>query len=51
MEKRLIDAYDHMTMPDDCARRIKSRLQLETEGRKSGQYTRVVSPFAPRRSG
>lgn len=51
MEKWLIDAYDHMTMPDDCARRIENRLQLETEGRKSGQYTRVVSPFAPRRSG
>ena len=51
MEKRLIDAYDHMTMPDDCARRIENRLQAETEGRKSGQYTRAVSPFAPRHSG
>ncbi len=51
MEKRLIDAYDHMTMPEDCTRRIEARLQTELQGRKPGRYTKTVSPFAPRRSG
>ena len=51
MERRLTRAYDNMTMPDDCARRIESRLQAELQNRKPGRYTKTVSPFAPRRNG
>ena len=49
MEKRLIDTYDHMTMPDDCARRIESRLQAELEARETGRYTQMAAPYVPRR--
>ena len=51
MEKKLVDTYDHMTMPEDCTRQIETRLEAELQNRKNGQYTRVVSPFAPQRSG
>lgn len=51
MEKKLIDAYDHMTMPDDCASRIENRLQAELQNRKPGRYTKMISPYASRRSG
>lgn len=51
MEKRLINSYDHMTMPEDCARRIESRLQAELEAREAGRYTKVVAPHSYRRSG
>lgn len=51
MEKRLIDAYDHMTMPEDCTRKIEARLQAELQSRKPGQYTKTVAPDSPRRSG
>lgn len=51
MERRLLDAYDHMTMPDDCTRRIEARLQTELESRKDGQYTKVISPHDSRWGG
>ena len=51
MEKKLIDAYDHMTMPDDCASRIENRLQAELQNRKPGQYTKTVAPYSNRRGG
>lgn len=51
MEKRLLDMYDHMTMPDDCTRRIEARLQAELDGRKDGRYTKLIAPYTPRRGG
>lgn len=46
MNQRLLEAYDHIRMPEDCARRIETA--LERGGRPSGnQYVRRVSP-APR---
>lgn len=51
MEKRLIDTYDHMTMPEDCSRRIEARLQAELQSRKTGHYTKTVAPDPPRRGG
>lgn len=51
MEKRLIDTYDHMTMPEDCSRRIEVRLQTELESRKNGQYTKMIAPTVSRRGG
>ena len=51
MEKKLIDAYDHMTMPEDCTRKIEARLQAELQNRKPGRYTKMISPYASRRSG
>ncbi|MBQ6720252.1 MAG: hypothetical protein IJN20_07900 [Oscillospiraceae bacterium] len=51
MKRRLTRAYDNMTMPDSCARRIEARLQEELQARENGQYTKVVSPLPPRRRG
>ena len=51
MEKRLIDAYDHMTMPEDCTRRIEARLQAELQSREPGRYTKVAAPDTSRRGG
>lgn len=51
MEKRLIDTYDHMTMPEDCARKIEARLQAELQSREAGRYTKVAAPDYSRRNG
>ena len=50
MEKRLLEAYDHMTMPEDCTRRIEARLQAELDGKQTGQYTKTIPPSSPHRS-
>ena len=47
MERRLTNAYDHMTMPEDCARRIEGKLQLVSQEKRKGRYTRIVAPEAP----
>lgn len=51
MKRRLMRAYDHMTMPDACAHRIEQRLQQELEEKKAGRYTKAISPTVPRRNG
>lgn len=51
MEKQLIDTYNHMTMPEDCAHRIESRLQAELDAREPGRYTKVVAPHFYRKRG
>ena len=45
--KRLITAYEQMTMPDDCAQRIELRLQKEMKNRSSGRYTKMMTPESP----
>jgi len=50
MEKRLLEAYDHMTMPEDCARRIEARLLAELDGKQTGQYTKTIPPSSPYRN-
>lgn len=47
MKRKLTKAYDNMTMPDDCVRRIEQRLQMELSARETGRYTKAVAP-APR---
>ena len=44
MNKRLMDAYDRMTMPDACARRIEGQLECQLRERKKGRYTRIQPP-------
>lgn len=44
MNKRLLDAYDRMTMPDACARRIEGQLECQLRERKKGRYTRIQPP-------
>ena len=44
MNKRLLDAYDRMTMPDACARWIESQLECQLRERKKGRYTRIQHP-------
>lgn len=44
MNKRLLDAYDRMTMPENCARRIEGQLECQLRERKKGRYTRIQSP-------
>lgn len=51
MRKELIEAYDRMTMPEECSRKIERKLQLELEmkRRHKGKYTMVIAP-TPQRS-
>lgn len=51
MKRRLTSAYDHMTMPDTCARRIEQRLQQELDQQKTGRYTKAIAPTPVRRGG
>ncbi|MDD5864365.1 MAG: leucine-rich repeat protein [Firmicutes bacterium] len=44
MDKRLIDAFDRMTMPDDCAQRIQRKLRRALRQQKSGVYTEEARP-------
>jgi len=44
MKRRLMDAYDRISMPEDCTRRIEQKLRQEMESRQSGGYTRRVPP-------
>lgn len=48
MRKRLYEAFDSMTMPDDCARRIEQQLKSHSEGQKREKYTMAVSPASRR---
>lgn len=49
MEKRLLDVYDHTTMPDACARRIETRLAAELQERQKSRYTKMIAPGASSR--
>lgn len=44
MKRRLQTAYDHMTMPDDCARRIEQQLVIRQEEKRTGHHIRTVAP-------
>ena len=44
MDKRLIDAFDRMTMPDDCAQRIERKLRRALRQKNGGVYTMEVKP-------
>lgn len=44
MDRRLIQAYDKMTMPEDCTRRIEARMEQAVRANKQGKYTRVLRP-------
>lgn len=48
MDKRLIEAYDRMTMPDDCAQRIERKMRRALRQKKGGIYTMEVRPGAQR---
>lgn len=50
MERRLTNAYDRMTMPEDCARRIEDKLQMVSQEKKLGRFTRIVAPERPGKS-
>lgn len=50
MERRLTNAYDRMTMPEDCARRIEGKLQMVSQEKKLGRFTRIVAPERPGKS-
>lgn len=42
MEKRLIEAYDRMTMPDDCSRRIERKLERKLRQTRGGAWEAQV---------
>lgn len=44
MDKRLIEVYDRMTMPDDCTQRIERKMQRALGQRKGGGYTMELQP-------
>lgn len=44
MDRRLINAYDHMTMPDRCVEKLERQLQQTEENRKAGFYTKIMTP-------
>lgn len=44
MDKRLIDAFDRMTMPDDCAQRIQRKMRRALRQKNGGVYTMEVKP-------
>lgn len=44
MDRRLINAYDHMTMPDRCVEKLERQLQQTEENRKAGFYTKIIMP-------
>ena len=48
MEKRLETAYDHMTMPEDAARRIETALRQELLRKKSGRWSAAIPPKSQR---
>ncbi len=43
MDRRLVNAYDKMTMPDGCSRRIEIRLQEQMKAKKERRYTMVLN--------
>lgn len=49
MKRRLTKAYDHMIMPDRCAAGIERKLQEGIMPQKTGQYTKMVSPYSARK--
>ena len=51
MERRLINAYDHMTMPDRCVQKLERQLQQTEENRKAGFYTKIMVPEPEKRYG
>lgn len=51
MERRLINAYDHMTMPDHCVQKLERQLQQTEENRKAGYYTKIMVPEPEKRYG
>ena len=50
MKRRLQNAYDRMTMPDDCARRIEKALEQQQMLHIPGQYSKAISPVPVRRN-
>lgn len=50
MKRRLIRAYDTMTMPEDCSDRIEKALMQEMSRVRTGCYTKTVAP-TPKRQG
>lgn len=44
MDRRLINAYDHMTMPDRCVEKLERQLQQTEENRRAGFYTKIMTP-------
>ena len=44
MKRRLMNAYDRISMPEDCTRRIEQKLWQEVENKQSGGYTRKIMP-------
>jgi len=51
MERRLINAYDHMTMPDRCVQKLQRQLQQTEENRGAGFYTKIMVPEPEKRYG
>lgn len=49
MKRRLMNAYDAMTMPEGCRDRIEQRLQQEQKARESGENVKLIAPISRRK--
>lgn len=47
MKRRLMNTYDRIVMPEDCARRIEGKIQQAIRTKASGTYSRNVAPSVP----
>lgn len=47
MKRRLMRAYDSMTMPQQCSHRIEEHLAQQLRARESGRWVKAVAPGKP----
>lgn len=50
MKRQLMSAYDRITMPEDCVRRIEQQLR-QRKACEAQSYSRLISPAIPNRRG